>query len=141
MQLRQTEAVRVLHDHEVRVRHIHADLDDRCRDQNIVLVRRKITHYRVFFGVFHASVQHGNAAVRKLRLNVLRVLLGAFETAVPFPVLDERTDNIDLTAGDELLFDEGGDAAAHILPHRVGFNRTAARAAFRPEWKRRGRRT
>ena len=126
MQLRQTETVCILDDHEVRVRYVHADLDYRRRNQNIVLLRRKITHYRVFFGVFHTPVQNCYAAVRQLRLKILRVLLGAFEPAVPFPVLDERTDYINLSACGELLLDEGGDAAAHILPYRVGLDRTSA---------------
>ena len=124
MQLGQAEAVRVLHHHQVGVRHVHADLDHGRGDQNIVFPRGKGAHDLLLVRVFHAPVQHGDAPVRQRLLQVLRVLFGAFE--LEFALLDQRADHIHLPARLDLLVDEGGDAPPHILPHGIGLDRLAA---------------
>lgn len=79
VELGQAEAVRVLHYHQVGVRHVYADLDHGRGDQDIILPRGEIAYHLLLVRVFHAAVQHGNAAVRQGGLQVLCVLLRAFE--------------------------------------------------------------
>ncbi len=57
VQLGQAESLRVLHDHHRRVRHVHADLDDRRRDEDVQLASRECTHDAVLFVLLHAAVQ------------------------------------------------------------------------------------
>ena len=128
MQLGQAEAVRVLDHHQVGVRHVHADLDDGRRNQDVILPRGKIAHDLILVRVLHAPVQHRDAAVGQGALQVLCVLLRAFEAG--FALLDERAHHIDLPAGFDLLVDKGGDALSHVLPHRVGLDRAAAGRDF-----------
>lgn len=52
MQLTEAEALGILNDHQRRVRHIHADLHDRCGDENIVVSRAERAQRRVLFPRF-----------------------------------------------------------------------------------------
>ena len=57
MQLRQAESFGVLDQHDGRIRDIDADLDDRCRHQNVNLPRGKGTHYSFFLFALQAAVK------------------------------------------------------------------------------------
>ena len=127
MELRQTEPVCVLDHHQIGVRHVHTDLDNRCCDQDIVFLRCKIAHDLIFFRVFHASVQYSHAPVRKQLLQVFCMLLRAFQLCFRiFAVLDERTHNVSLSAETDLLINEGSNTLAHVFAHGVGLNRTSS---------------
>ena len=131
VQLRQTEPVCVLDHHQIGVRYVHADLDNRRCDQNIVVFRRKIAHDLIFFHVFHPSVQHSHPPVREQLLQIFRVLFGAFQLGFSvFAVLYERTHDVDLSAEANLLVDERRDALSHIFTDRVGFDRASAGRDF-----------
>ena len=69
MQLRETEAVRVLDDHHRRPRNVDADLDDGRRHEDLHLARAKRRHDLVFLRGSHASMQKLHAMVdENLRL-------------------------------------------------------------------------
>ena len=61
VQLRQPEAVCVLHNHNRRVRHIHANLYNRCGNEHRDLPRCKAPHDLRFFLRTHAPVQDADA--------------------------------------------------------------------------------
>ena len=57
MQLRQAESVGMLDHHHRRVRHVHADFDDRGRNENLNFAVAETLHHAVFFFAAHAPVQ------------------------------------------------------------------------------------
>ena len=65
MQLRQSEAFGVLYDHKCGVRNVHADLNDRCRDENIEPACGELTHDGVFFGGLHLAVHASDVKFRE----------------------------------------------------------------------------
>lgn len=98
MQLTEAEALGILNDHQRRVRHIHADLHDRCGDENIVVSRAERAQRRVLFRAFHPSVHQSDAKLReRLVPQRLRPALGGFH-GVLLAVLHSRADDIDLMA-------------------------------------------
>ena len=65
VELRETEAVGVLHDHDGRVRDVHAHLDDRGGDQNLRLVIMESLHDLLFLGRWQAAVQKLDLPIEK----------------------------------------------------------------------------
>ena len=128
VQLGQAEAVGVLDDHQVGVRHVHADLNDGRCNQNVILLCGERLHHALLVRVFHAAVQYGDATVRQRVLQVDRVLLGAFQ--LQFALLDQRADDVHLPAVRDLFVDKRSDALPHILPDCVGCHRLAAGRQF-----------
>ena len=108
MQLRETEALGVFDDHQRCIRHVHADLDDRRRDEDIRLSGGKGGHAGVLVLGLHAAVDAGDAVLRKRPLQHLSVLLGGFELGGDIVrVLDLRADDEYLPPLTDELVDEG----------------------------------
>ena len=124
MQLREAETLGVLDDHQRRVRHIHADLDDRRRDENVRLPGGEGGHAGVLVLGLHAAVDAGDAVLRKRPLQHLRVLLGGFELGGDIVrVFDLRADDKYLTPLTDELVDEGVEPRAVALVHAHGLHR------------------
>ena len=58
MKLRQAEALRVLDDHHRRVGNIHADFDDRGRDEDVDVAATERLHRRLTLFGRDAAVSH-----------------------------------------------------------------------------------
>ena len=61
VELREAEAVGLLHDHDRRVRDVDADLDHRRRDEHVDLARLERRHDRAALGGLEAAVQAADA--------------------------------------------------------------------------------
>ena len=62
MKLREAKTFGMFDDHQRRVRHVDADLDDGSRNQDIQLTRdNELLHDRSFVGGFHLAVQQTDA--------------------------------------------------------------------------------
>ena len=120
MQLRQSETIRVLDHHHGRVRHIHAHLDHRRRDEEMNLSRLKGSHGPLFIDRLHATVQHPNGEGRKLlSLQSLRALQGSLEVHL-LRLLDQGINDIGLAPHGELIPDEGIDLPPLRLAEQQG---------------------
>ena len=130
VKLRQAEAFGVLDDHDRGVRNVHADFDDRGRDQHIDFAAAEIFHDLFFFVAAHAAVQQADAELRKDGCpQPLEFDDGGFQRSLRLcrlRLLDHGIDDVGLAAG--------GDFAPQKIPHarqvlRSGparFNRRAA---------------
>ena len=78
VELRETEAVGVLHDHDGRVGDVHAHLDDCGGDQNLRLVIMEALHDLLFLGGWQATVQKLDLPIEK---NVLPWSISASRVA------------------------------------------------------------
>ena len=115
MQLRKPEALRMLHNKNARVRHVHTDLNHRRRDEQLDLVRIEALHHRLFFCGLHAPVQQsaGNAvkdAVRKFLVNLLHRRQIAL-----LACLNQRADDIRLPSTLNFFANKGIDFFARCL--------------------------
>src|SRR5581483_1425155 len=98
MQLRQPEPIRVLDDDDGGVRYVYADLDDRRGDQHIQFVRLEARHHRVFFVRLHLAVQQPDPVLRKDFVGDMLAQLGRALGLKLLALLDQRADDIYLTA-------------------------------------------
>ena len=95
VQLRKPEALGIHDDHDGRVGHVHADLDDGGRDEAVIFVIFERCHDGALFPVLHSAVQQPEADVGKPLLQFLPqfgdgghfplviVDLGAHEVCLP----------------------------------------------------------
>ncbi len=104
MQLRQTEAIRAFDQHDGRVGNIHADFDDGCRNEDVVLLVAEFEHGLVFFTRTHLAMQQSQFQIGEdfFRESLVIVYGGAgFDL---FALFDERINDerlfavLDLTA-------------------------------------------
>ena len=72
MELRKTEAVRILYYHQRCLRHVDSDLNDRCRDENACPALGKIRHSPFLVRRLHLSVDESHRNVGKERGEPLR---------------------------------------------------------------------
>ena len=70
VELRQTETVWLVDDHEVCCRDVHADLDDGCCDENLDFSGGKALDDFVSFGVVHLAVDAGDFEFCDVRVGV-----------------------------------------------------------------------
>ena len=75
-------------------------------------------------------MQHTNAPIWKGFLQDDCVLFRTFEAHFALSFLNQRTDDIDLPSGRDLLFHKGIDSLSHPFPDRVGRYRRAAGRQF-----------
>src|SRR5664279_2186650 len=109
MQLRETETLGVLHDHDVGVGHIHANLDDSSRDQHINFAALKAGHGCIFFFGAHAPMQQANAQAGEFALAKLLVHLdGSLQFAFHRAFFDHGIHDVGLPSCSDLF--------AHELP-------------------------
>ena len=127
VQLRQPEPLGVLDEHHGRVRHVHADLDDGGRDEDVTLAARECPHDAVLLVRLHPPVQQGDAQVRE---DVVREMVGHLGGGAQVDflgLLDQRVDDIHLPAGVHLLSDE----RVNLLSARLGLRDRLDRKASR----------
>src|SRR4030042_1104983 len=99
VELRQSESLRTLDDHNRRVGNIHADFDYGSGNQNIILFILEIFHYFFFVFRFHPAVKKTNLEFRKYFFGKISVL---FRRGFPrnfFRFLNERENEKGLPAG------------------------------------------
>ena len=60
VQLGKSKPIRILHNHQCRIGHVHTHLNDRGRHQNIRFLFGKGCHNLFFFAALHLSVEQGN---------------------------------------------------------------------------------
>ena len=65
VQLRETKSLRVLDQHRRGVGHVHADLDDRGRDQHLDIPGLEVPHGRFLFLARQAAVQQAHSQFRE----------------------------------------------------------------------------
>ena len=95
VQLCQTEPFRILYHHQCRVGHVHADLDDRGRDEQLAFVVVERRHHLGLLFALHTSVQQADVDAGQLRLEGLPGGFGRL--GVQFVgVIDERANPVGL---------------------------------------------
>ena len=97
MQLRQTELFGVLDQHQGRVRHVHADFNDRSGDQDLDPIFAKCVHHSLLFPGLQTPVQQSDLKGREIILQLLSFLRDGLERA-PVAFLDTRVNHISLSA-------------------------------------------
>ena len=102
VQLRETEPVGLLHDHDRRVRHVDADLDHRRRHEHVELACLELRHHLAPLRRLQPPVQEPDAVALQLgAAQPLRLLLGGARES-RLGLLDQRADDIRLPAGVEV---------------------------------------
>ena len=127
MELAEAEALGILDDHQRGVRHVHADLDDRRRDEDIRLAADKGGHDRVLVLRLHPPVDTAHGERREFPRKLPGVLLGGFQflfarRLVVLVVLHLRADDEDLTPLPHQLADKAVEARAIALVHGEGIH-------------------
>ena len=107
MQLRQSERLRVLDEHHRRVRHVHADFDQRCGEQHIHAILTELRHHRFFLRRLHATVQQPHIERREFVFQRLKLFSHRFQSVRVF--FHARINHVSLPTFGESLPDE--------LPH------------------------
>ena len=103
MQLREPEAVGLLHDHDRRVRDVDADLDHRRRDEHVELPRLELRHQLAPLGRPQPPVHEPDAVALQLAVaQPLRLALGRARDR-RLRLLDQRADDVRLAAVVEVL--------------------------------------
>ena len=112
MQLGESEPLRVLDNEDTRIRHVHADLDDRGRDKQLDAIGVEPLHHRFLLGGLHAPVEQptGNPAKNTVG-QFLIDLLHRGQTAL-LARLDERADDVSLPSRLDFLAHKGIDLLA-----------------------------
>src|SRR5262249_22626661 len=130
MQLRQAEALGVFDQHDRGVRHVHADLDNSRRHQNLNLIRAECLHYALFLGGLHLSMQQADVEFREDFLAQVLVHLGRVPQIELFGLLDDRIDDVSLAALFDLVADELVNLLAPVFAAHVRRNGRAAGRHF-----------
>ncbi len=98
VQLREAEAVGLLHDHHRRVRNVDTDLDHRRRDEHVEVAGLEARHQLAPLGRLDAAVQAADAELAQLgALQARRLLLGRARER-RLRRLDQRADDVRLAA-------------------------------------------
>ena len=114
VELREPEAVGLLHDHDRRVRHVDADLDHGRRDEHVDLARLEGGHDRAPLGGLEAPVQAADGEPLQLgAAQPLGLVLGRPGDR-GLGGLDQRADDVGLAAVGR------GGASAACRPRRCG---------------------
>ncbi len=98
MQLREAESLGAFNQNDRGVRHVHADLNHRGRDQNLDFARAERFHDFFFFLREHFSVEHGDFEFRKniFRKSLVFFLDGAHQV---IRILYARAEYVGLAPG------------------------------------------
>ncbi len=125
MQLRETEAVGVLDDHDRRVGNIDADLDHGRRHEHVDVAGAERVHHRFLLARRQLPVEQTEAETRELLLSQTLELLGGGFRLGARRALDQRAHDVRLPAGFDLgakplvgggAFERAG--ADHLRGHR-----------------------
>src|SRR5690606_1187833 len=126
MELSETEPIGPLDQHDGRVRHVDADLDDGGRDENVELVIAEETHHVVLLRRTHPSVQETNPEVWE-DISGEPLVLGKRSPRVDaLRLFDERTDDERLTAFRNLATNELVGLQPLVWLEHLGLNLLAA---------------
>ena len=121
VELAQAEALRVLHDHQRGVGHVHPHLDHRGGHQNVCLAGGKGGHNAVLVFRLHFSVDAGDAQLGEGEGQLFGVLLGGLQLDRQiFVFLHHGADHKDLTALAHLLADKAVEPLPVALVHGKG---------------------
>ena len=102
VQLREPEAIGLLHDHDRRVRNVDADLDHGRRDEHVELVLLELPHHLAALGGLQLAVQETDAIAAQLRApQPLGLRLGGAREP-RLRQLDQRADDVGLPARVEM---------------------------------------
>ena len=113
VQCRQAEPLGILNDHDRRVRHVNADLDDCRRDKNVQLTGLESLHDIVLFLWLQLAVQQADAPVGQQCAGGLGVVgRDGLQIAHGFVFLDGRADDVDLMPRRDLLVQKAVHVAA-----------------------------
>ncbi len=130
VQCRQAEPLGILNDHDRRVRHVNADLDDCRRDKHVQLTGLESLHDIVPFPLASACRAAGRcagwAAVRR-RSRCSKMVVTACKIAHGFVFLDGRADDVDLMPRRDLLVQKAVHVAALFAGDEPRFDGLAAR--------------
>ncbi|TMA27619.1 MAG: hypothetical protein E6J87_21095 [Deltaproteobacteria bacterium] len=111
VQLREAEALRILDDHQRRVRDVDAHFDDGGGDQHLGLAGLETRHRGLAFGGFQAAVQQIDARSGQRRGDPLRRLARRAQVDL-LRLLDQRVDDVGLLAARDRLLEQ----AQHLAP-------------------------
>lgn len=131
VELGEAEMVRALHQHDRRVRNVHADFDHGGRDEHVVLLVAEVGHDAVFFVGLHASVQETEFEFGENFLLEFFVFLGGgFEIIHLLALFHERIDDEGLASVFDLRADEGEGALQFLRTEDVRFDGLTSRGHF-----------
>ena len=131
MQLGEPEPVRLLHDHDRRVRDVDADLDHRCRHEYVELARLEASHQVAPLRRFQPTVHATDAEALQLAGAQLLGLLLRCTRRGGRGLLDQRTDDVRLPALGEVGAQARVRLGAALVRHPGGDDRLAARGRLR----------
>ena len=126
MELRQTEALRMLDDHDGRVGHVDPDLDYRRSNEHRNLTVTKCSHGRLALLGFHPAVHQTDLEWAQILPQPLRHCRGGLEIDL-LRFFDHRIDDVHLPSGSALFGNKringaailtAADGRAHCLPAR-----------------------
>ena len=134
VELAQAEALRILHNHQRRVGHVHAHLNDGGGHQHVNVTGGKGGHDRVLVLGLHLSMDKGHPQVGEHlsfqclgvcghRLQVGQTAKGVLPVRV---LLYGGADNVGLTALGHQLAHKAVHPLPLVLPHHKGLHRRAA---------------
>ena len=126
MELRETEAIRAVHEHNRRIRHIHADLNHARRRQKRNFPARKALHHLLLFLILHPAVHQPALFLRKPAAQFF-IHLRRRRQILLFALLHKRADHVDLMPRVHFLSEETQHALPHIRSYRVRFYRMTPR--------------
>ena len=128
VQCRQAEPLGILNDHDRRVRHVNADLDDCRRDKHVQLTGLESLHDIVLFLWLQLAVQQADAPVGQQCAGGLGVVgRDGLQIAHGFVFLDGRADDVDLMPRRNLLVQKAVHVAALFAGDEPCFDGLAAR--------------
>ncbi len=119
VQLRQAEALRILHQHHRGIGHVHTDLHHRGGHQNVDLPPQEAQHDLFLLPGLQLSVQSLNPYLRRKNAAQPCRCLGHIFQLQGIVALDHGADHIGLSSGPQLAIDK----AAGLLPIRRGNHR------------------
>ena len=115
MQLGESEPLRVLDNEDARVRHVHADLDDRGRDKQLDAVGVEPLHHRLLLRGLHGTVEQPTGNPAKNAVGQFLIDLLYRRQATLLARLDERADDISLPSRLDFLAHKGIDLLTRPL--------------------------
>ena len=127
VELAKAEPVRVLHNHQAGVGHVHPHLNDRGGYQDIHFPCGKGRHDPLLVPCLLLSVDNSHPQIGKdLFLELAAILLRRLQS-LRVLLVHRRADNIHLAALGHLLPDKGIQPRPLVLPDQIGSHRGAPR--------------
>ena len=106
MQLRQSKLFRIFNHHHRGVGHIHADLHDRCGQQQLRLVAAEFLHHGFLFPAREPAMQQADPPRREDFFQMMKLPRGGLHPRAGIRLLHPRINDVTLPAFDQIFAEE-----------------------------------